>query len=83
MKQTLSWRSLEGWRPKEGTWALLWPGFYGPFSACWMRGRWTMCEDADFKNATMGAAVEIPHLTTDAIPTWDKINAPKDGCEDA
>jgi hypothetical protein len=75
MRQTLRWRSLEGWMPKEGTWALLWPGYYGPFAACWMRGRWTMCEDSDFRHAKVGAPITIPHLTTDAIPEWDRLQS--------
>lgn len=54
MTDTLQWHSLHGWEPTEGTWAILWPGHYGPFTACWINGRWTMCEDIDFNNATVG-----------------------------
>ena len=77
--QRIAWRSLHDWRPKEGTWAILWPGYYGPFTACWMRGRWTMCEESDFRNATVGAVLRIPHLTTDAIPEWDRALLLKEG----
>lgn len=69
---TLAWQSLHEWTPKEGTWAILWPGHYGPFTACWMRGRWTMCEDIDFKNATIGAEMQLPHLVTEAVPFVDR-----------
>ena len=76
----LRWQSLHEWEPAEGTWAILWPGYYGPFTACWMRGRWTMCEDADFDHATVGAEIEIPHLATDAIPAFDRITIQGAGC---
>lgn len=57
---SLHWQSLHGWEPDEGTWAILWPGYYGPFTACWINGRWTMCEDHDFSHATVGAAMYRP-----------------------
>ena len=68
MTDTLQWHSLHGWEPTEGTWAILWPGHYGPFTACWINGRWTMCEDIDFNNATVGVEIDLPHLATDAVP---------------
>lgn len=71
-KDTLQWRSLHEWEPEEGTWAILWPGHYGPFTACWMRGRWTICEDIDFKHATIGSEISIPHLVTEAVPYVDR-----------
>lgn len=69
---SLHWQSLHGWEPDEGTWAILWPGYYGPFTACWINGRWTMCEDHDFSHATVGAVFSLPHLATDAIPAADR-----------
>lgn len=68
----LQWRSLHGWEPDDGTWAVMWPGHYGPFTACWINGRWTMCEDIDFNNATIGAEIALPHLVTDAVPRVDQ-----------
>lgn len=64
---SLHWQSLHGWEPDEGTWAILWPGYYGPFTACWINGRWTMCEDHDFSHATVGAVFSLPHLAKNAI----------------
>lgn len=72
MTDTLQWHSLHGWEPTEGTWAILWPGHYGPFTACWINGRWTMCEDIDFNNATVGVEIDLPHLVTDAVPRVDQ-----------
>ena len=72
MADRLQWQSLHGWEPAEGTWAILWPGHYGPFTACWINGRWTMCEDIDFNNATIGAEIDLPHLVTDAVPRVDQ-----------
>lgn len=69
----LTWQSLHEWAPPEGTWAILWPGYYGPFMACWIHGRWTMCEDSDFDCATIGAELALPHLVTDAVPFFDRI----------
>lgn len=71
----LTWQSLHEWAPPEGTWAILWPGYYGPFTACWIHGRWTMCEDSDFDCATIGAVIELPHLVTDAVPAFDEIQS--------
>jgi hypothetical protein len=64
----LRWRSLHGWEPVDGTWALLWPGHYGPFTACWLNGGWSICEDSDLRHATVGAEIALPHLVTDAMP---------------
>ena len=75
----LTWQSLHEWAPPEGTWAILWPGYYGPFMACWIHGRWTMCEDSDFDCATIGAAIELPHLVTDAVPAFDRIPPNRSG----
>lgn len=68
MADTLEWRSLHDWTPPEGTWALLWPGYYGPFTACWVTGDWIMCDYSDKCHATVGAVIDLPHLATDAIP---------------
>lgn len=72
MGDALQWRSLLGWEPADGTWALLWPGYYGPFTACRVNGEWTVCEDSDLRHAVMGAEIALPHLTTDAIPHADR-----------
>jgi hypothetical protein len=79
VEQVLKWRSLHEWTPGEGQWAILWPGYYGPFTACWIRGRWTVCEDVDFRHATVGAELDLPHLATDAIPEWDRLKGDADG----
>ena len=71
MPDRLLWIPLHDWTPPEGTWALLWPGYYGPFTACWINGRWDLCEDSDFRHATVGAQIDLPHLATDAIPRAD------------
>lgn len=71
----LQWQSLHDWMPDDGVWAILWPGYYGPFTACWINGRWTMCEDHDFRHATIGAVMGLPHLVTEAVPAFDRISA--------
>ena len=70
----MKWQSLHGWEPEPGTWALLWPGYYGPFTAVWMDGGWTLCDDNDFTHATIGAEIDLPHLVTDAIPEHDRLD---------
>lgn len=72
MQQEIAWRSLHEWEPSEGTWALLWPGYYGPFTACWIDGRWSMCEESDFSHATVGAEFSLPHLVTEAVPFFER-----------
>lgn len=64
----MKWRLLSDWKPKEGQWATLWPGHYGPFTACYMRGRWTMCEDSDFRHAMVALPFREPSLMTDKFP---------------
>lgn len=73
MIDAIQWQSLHEWTPRDGAWAILWPGYYGPFTACWINGRWTMCEDSDFSNATIGAEISLPHLVTDAFPVFDAV----------
>lgn len=75
MIDAIQWQSLREWTPRDGTWAILWPGYYGPFTACWINGRWTMCEDSDFSNATIGAEISLPHLVTDAYPVFDAVES--------
>lgn len=48
--------------PAEGTWAVLYPGYYGPFTACRADGAWRLCEDADLKMATHWTPLDIPAL---------------------
>lgn len=34
--------------PEDGTWAVIWPGFYGqPFTGCAISGEWMCCEEID------------------------------------
>lgn len=49
--------------PKDGTWAVLYPGYYGPFTACAADGAWRLCEDADLKLATHWTPLDIAALT--------------------
>lgn len=37
--------------PESGTWAVLYPGYYGPFTACAVNGEWTMAESVDLHHA--------------------------------
>ena len=39
--------------PADGTWAVLWPGYYGSFMACAIDGEWTLCEESDLETAVM------------------------------
>jgi hypothetical protein len=68
MKQEIQWRSLHEWEPEEGQWAILWPGHYGPFTACRVNGEWIICDESDLRHATVAAPLDLPHLTTDAFP---------------
>jgi hypothetical protein len=68
----MEWQSLHEWTPEEGTWAMLWPGYYGPFTACWIGGEWELCEQADLRHATIGAVIDLPHLVTEAVPFVDR-----------
>ena len=72
MSGELQWQSLHEWTPEEGQWAMLWPGYYGPFTACWINGEWELCEMNDLRHATIGAAIDLPHLVTDAVPFVDR-----------
>ena len=38
--------------PEDGTWALLYPGYYGPVTACVMNGEWSIFDDADKPHVT-------------------------------
>lgn len=62
----LEWRSLHDWTPPEGTWALLWPGYYGPFTACWIMGEWVLCDAPDLDFATVGAVINPPSEAMEA-----------------
>jgi hypothetical protein len=74
--QVLQWQSLHGWAPDEGQWAVLWPGYYGHFTACWVNGQWGYCRPSDLVNATVGASLEVPHLATEAVPYVDRGGLP-------
>ena len=56
----MAWKFIDEWKPREGQWATLWPGYYGPFTACYVYGRWTMCEDIDLKLATVALPFKAP-----------------------
>lgn len=38
--------------PEDGTWALLYPGYYGPVTACVMNGEWSLFNDAEKPHVT-------------------------------
>lgn len=68
----MAWKFLDEWKPREGQWAILWPGYYGPFAACWLRGRWTMCEDIDFKHAMVAMPFHEPSKMVDRFPPGER-----------
>ena len=57
--------------PESGTWAVLWPGYYGPFTACAMEGEWGMCEDTDLAFAEMWAP--DPFQDMGSGRAWDRM----------
>lgn len=54
--------------PEDGTWAVLYPGYYGPFTACWADGAWRLCEEADLRQATCWTPLDIAALTKEPRP---------------
>ncbi len=51
---------IENEQAQEGDWYLLWPGFYGPFTACWIDGRWFFATSSDLAHATVGRRINAP-----------------------
>lgn len=69
---TQDWQFLYDWAPEEGTWAILWPGYYGPFTACYIGGHWSLCNDEDLHNAICGKPCDIPDpLMSDKFPPME------------
>lgn len=33
--------------PEDGTWGVLWPGYYGSFLACAIDGQWSLADKSD------------------------------------
>ncbi len=53
-------KRIEEQEAREGDWYLLWPGFYGPFTACWVDGRWFFAAAGDLSHATVGRRINAP-----------------------